>query len=98
MKKAIDYAVEQMKKEGFVVCPVTTRRVIRHVIDYVANELNETHRAEIPGLGVFTKEVKEPQLMYSHLIKREVMTRPRVIIRFKPGKHFRPKIQEQKES
>ena len=96
MKEDVDYAVEQMKKEGFTICPITTRRVFRHIIDFIANELNEKRSVEITGLGTFIKEVKEPKKMFCHFTGKEVVTRPRTSIKFKVAKRFKPKILEPK--
>lgn len=92
MKEAVDYAVEQLKKSGYAVDPVVSRRIVGYVIEYIASEVKEMKTVEITGLGSFKKEIKPSRKFYSALFKKEVETKPKTVLKFSPTRRFMEKI------
>lgn len=88
MKEAIKYAVDRMKKDGYMVDELVSRRIFGYMVDYIASELKEGRKVQLIGLGVFKREVKEPRKFYSAMLKKEVTTRPKNVLKFSPSERF----------
>lgn len=65
---------------------------INHIIDKLAEALEEGNRIEIRDFGTFSLRFRPSRLAHNPKTGEKVMTPPRYSVRFKPGKALRESV------
>lgn len=71
---------------------------LNHIIEKMASSLEEGRRIEIRGFGAFDLHFRQPRLAHNPKTGEKLYTESKYIIRFKPGKEMRKKVNANQSS